>query len=73
MDISKFLQFKFPEAEISFNGADCSSQLLIVSERFEGLTTLKRHKLVLGVLKEHFQTGELHALSLITKSPSEIR
>ena len=73
MDISKFLQFKFPEAEISFNGADCSSQLLIVSEQFEGLTTLKRHKLVLGALKEHFQTGELHALSLITKSPSEIR
>ena len=72
MDISKFLQFKFPEAEISFSGKDCSSQLLIVSEQFEGLTTLKRHKLVLGVLKEHFQTGELHALSLITKSPSEI-
>lgn len=72
MDISKFLQFKFPEAKISFNGEDCSSQLLIVSEQFEGLTTLKRHKLVLGVLKEHFQTGELHALSLITKSPSEI-
>ena len=72
MDISKFLQFKFPEAKISFSGADCSSQLLIVSEQFEGLTTLKRHKLVLGALKEHFQTGELHALSLITKSPSEI-
>ncbi len=72
MDISKFLQFKFPEADISFGGEDCSSQLLIVSEQFEGLTTLKRHKLVLGVLKEHFQSGELHALSLITKSPSEI-
>ena len=72
MDISKFLQFKFPEAEISFRGEDCSSQLLIVSKQFEGLTTLKRHKLVLGALKEHFQTGELHALSLITKSPSEI-
>jgi stress-induced morphogen len=43
-----------------------------VSEQFEGLTSLQRHKLVLGVLKEHFKSGELHALSLNTKSPSEI-
>ena len=37
MDISKFLQFKFPEAEISFSGEDCSSQLLIVSEQIDNL------------------------------------
>ena len=72
MDITKFLQSKFPEAEISFVGEDCNSKVLIVSKQFEGLTTLKRHRLVLDVLKEHFKTGELHALSLNTKSPSEI-
>jgi len=26
----------------------------------------------MGNLKEHFQSGEVHALSLITKTPSEI-
>jgi len=72
MDITNFLQSKFPEAEISFDGEDCNSKVLIVSKQFEGLTSLQRHKLVLGVLKEQFQTGELHALSLSTKSPSEI-
>ena len=72
MDITKFLQSRFPEAEISFDGEDCNSKVLIVSKQFEGLTTLKRHRLVLDVLKEHFKTGELHALSLNTKSPSEI-
>tara|TARA_B100001093_G_scaffold473913_1_gene498182 strand:- start:298 stop:519 length:222 start_codon:yes stop_codon:yes gene_type:complete len=72
MDITNFLQLKFPEAEISFDGEDCNSKVLIVSKQFEGLTSLQRHKLVLGVLKEQFQTGELHALSLNTKSPSEI-
>ena len=71
MDITNFLKSKFPEAEISFDGEDCNSKVLIVSKQFEGLT-LQRHKLVLGVLKEQFQTGELHALSLNTKSPSEI-
>ena len=72
MDITNFLKIKFPEAEISFDGEDCNSKVLIVSKQFEGLTTLQRHKLVLGVLREQFQTGELHALSLNTKSPSEI-
>ena len=72
MDITNFLKSKFPEAEISFDGEDCNSKVLIVSKQFEGLTSIQRHKLVLGVLKEQFQTGELHALSLNTKSPSEI-
>tara|TARA_B100000214_G_C23698246_1_gene504061 strand:+ start:256 stop:477 length:222 start_codon:yes stop_codon:yes gene_type:complete len=71
MDIKSFLQLKFPEAEISFIGEDCNSKLLIVSNEFEGINTLDRHKLVLGLLKEHFKTGELHALSLKTKTPSE--
>ena len=72
MEITNFLKSKFPEAEISFDGEDCNSKVLIVSKQFEGLTSLQRHKLVLGVLKKQFQTGELHALSLNTKSPSEI-
>ena len=72
MDLAQFLRSKFPEAEVSFDGEDCNSRVLIVSNEFEGLNTLQRHKLVLNVLKEQFQTGELHALSLITKSPSEI-
>ena len=72
MDITNFLKSKFPEAEISFDGEDCNSKVVIVSKKFEGLTSLQRHKLVLGVLREQFKTGELHALSLNTKSPSEI-
>ena len=72
MDITHFLKLQFPEAEISFDGEDCNSKVLIVSKEFEGLKSLQRHKLVLNVLKEHFKSGELHALSLNTKSPSEI-
>ena len=72
MDITQFLKSQFPEAEISLDGEDCSSKVLIVSEKFEGLNSLQRHKLVLGALKDHFQSGELHALSLKTKSPSEM-
>jgi acid stress-induced BolA-like protein IbaG/YrbA len=67
MDITYFLKSKFPEAEISFDGEDCNSKVLIVSEQFEGLTLLQRHKLVLSALKEHFQTGELTCSKLKNK------
>jgi acid stress-induced BolA-like protein IbaG/YrbA len=72
MDITSFLKSQFPDAEISFDGEDCNSKVMIVSKEFEGLTSLQRHKLVLGALKDHFESGELHALSLSAKSPSEI-
>tara|TARA_B100000530_G_scaffold258498_1_gene171860 strand:+ start:1048 stop:1269 length:222 start_codon:yes stop_codon:yes gene_type:complete len=72
MDITNLLKLKFPNADISFEGENCNSRVLIVSKEFEGLTSLQRHRLVLGALKDHFKTGELHALSLKTKSPSEI-
>ena len=72
MNIKEFLQNKFPDGDISSDGVDCPSRLVIVSNTFEGLSILNRHKLVMGTLKEHFQSGEVHALSLTTKTPSEI-
>ena len=72
MNITEFLKNKFPNAEISLDGADCSSRLLIVTSNFDGLSTLERHKLVLNTLKDQFQSGEVHALSLVTKTPCEI-
>ena len=72
MNITEFLQDKFPDADFSSDGEDCSSRVVIVSNTLEGLSILNRHKLVMGTLKEHFQSGEVHALSLTTKTPSEI-
>ena len=72
MDIMQLLKSQFPDAEITFDGEDCNSKVLIVSKQFEGLSTLNRHKLIMSSLKEHFQSGALHALSLVTKSPEEI-
>eukprot|EP00191_Tetraselmis_sp_GSL018_P013057 CAMPEP_0177588356 /NCGR_PEP_ID=MMETSP0419_2-20121207/6181_1 /TAXON_ID=582737 /ORGANISM="Tetraselmis sp., Strain GSL018" /LENGTH=263 /DNA_ID=CAMNT_0019078547 /DNA_START=224 /DNA_END=1015 /DNA_ORIENTATION=- len=42
----------------------------IVSEAFEGLNTVKRHRMVYELLSEEFNEG-LHALSLDTKTPAE--
>ncbi|GAA5990246.1 hypothetical protein JCM5350_000439 [Sporobolomyces pararoseus] len=42
----------------------------IVSDKFEGLRAIQRHRLVNDTLKEEFAAG-LHALAIKAKSPSE--
>ena len=42
----------------------------IVSSRFEGLTSIKRHRLVYQILEEELKAS-IHALSLVTKTPTE--
>lgn len=42
----------------------------VVSSRFEGLTSIKRHRLVYSILEEELR-NPVHALSLITKTPAE--
>ena len=38
----------------------------IIYEGFEGLNTIKRHKLVYSSLDSYIKSGELHAISLKT-------
>ena len=45
-------------------------RVVIVSDRFDGLTLVKRHRLAQDPLKPAFEQG-LHALALHTYSPAE--
>ncbi|GJP62181.1 hypothetical protein CLOP_g19271 [Closterium sp. NIES-67] len=42
----------------------------VVSAEFEGVPTIRRHRLIYGLLEEEFKQG-LHALSLVTRTPAE--
>ncbi len=44
--------------------------VLIVSDRFTGLSRIERHRLINGALGPEFAAG-LHALSLTLKAPGE--
>lgn len=59
------------EAQVS--GADgVHFEAVVISAAFEGLGTLKRHRLVYGALGERMG-NEIHALSLKTFTPDEWR
>ncbi len=48
-------------------------EALIVSAEFVGQNRVQRQQRVNEVLRQHFNSGELHALSMKTQTPEEWR
>lgn len=46
-------------------------EAVVVSSEFAGLNRVKRQQRVNAILKPHFDSGELHALSMKTLTPEE--
>ncbi len=56
-------------ADVTGDGSKFEAR--VVSPAFEGLSTIKRHKLVYAVLDEHIRSGAIHALSIRAHTPDE--
>ena len=52
-------------------GGETHFKLSVVSDKFAGLGTVQRHRLVYQLLAEELR-GPVHALNLDTKTPSEV-
>ncbi|MBO3704955.1 MAG: BolA/IbaG family iron-sulfur metabolism protein [Candidatus Accumulibacter sp.] len=60
-----------PCEHLQVSGDGHHFEALIVSERFVGRNRVQRQQLVNQVLQQHFDSGELHALSMKTQTPEE--
>ncbi|NJK34094.1 MAG: BolA/IbaG family iron-sulfur metabolism protein [Oscillatoriales cyanobacterium SM2_2_1] len=63
-----------PQAQVDVQDPNQDGQhfaAIVVAPEFEGLTTVKQHRLVNDALKEPLQSGAVHALQLRTFSPSQ--
>ena len=57
------------DAEITGDGSKFEAR--VVSDSFEGMSTLARHKRVYAVLDEHIRSGAIHALTIRAFTPGE--
>ncbi|MCK9989757.1 MAG: BolA/IbaG family iron-sulfur metabolism protein [Rugosibacter sp.] len=58
---------------LAVEGDGAHFSALIVSNEFHGLNRIKRQQRINAILKPHFDSGELHALSMQTLTPEEWR
>ncbi len=69
--------------EIIAQGLDCEGihvegdgqhfEAILVSTAFAGKNRVQRQQMVNALLKSHFDSGELHALSMKTLTPDEVQ
>ncbi|MBX3196953.1 MAG: BolA family transcriptional regulator [Labilithrix sp.] len=53
-------------------GSETHFKVVVVSERFDGVSPVKRHQLVYGALADEMKSG-VHALAITSRSPAEWR
>ena len=61
----------FPGAEVEVQGDGQHFEALIVSAEFAGKNRVQRQQRINALLRAHFDSGELHALSMQTLTPEE--
>ena len=59
-------------SSLTVSGQDCNFSIKIVSKDFTDMSTLERHKSIMKLFSDLLKSGELHAISLDLKAPSEV-
>ena len=70
--IEQLIASQMPDAQVEVSGGDGKYVANVTSEAFDGLNTLKRHKLVYACVNDQIASGELHALTIVAKTPAEL-
>ena len=69
--IETWIRAGLPCTHLAVDGDGQHFSAVIVSADFAGLNRVKRQQRVNAILKPHFDTGVLHALSMQTLTPEE--
>ena len=70
-EIKALIEAGLPDATVEVVGDGRHFQALIVSSAFAGKNRIDRERLVQAQLKEHFDSGVLHALSIKPLTPEQ--
>ena len=71
--VQKIIAQALPCEHLQVTGDGQHFEALIISVEFAGKSRVQRQQRVNEVLRRHFDSGELHALSMKTQTPEEWR
>jgi acid stress-induced BolA-like protein IbaG/YrbA len=70
--IQQLIVAHMPDAAVEVSGAEGKFVANVTSDAFADLTPIKRHKLVYASVNDEIASGELHALTIVAKTPAEL-
>jgi stress-induced morphogen len=70
-EIESMIEAALPGAEVEIvdEGGGDHLRATVVASQFEGLSRIDQHRLVKNAVRERFEDGSIHALSLRTSTP----
>jgi acid stress-induced BolA-like protein IbaG/YrbA len=70
-EIKSMIEAALPGAEVELvdEGGGDHLRAIVVASQFEGLSRIDQHRLVKRAVRERFEDGAIHALSLKTSTP----
>ena len=64
--VAKLIREGLPGSQVEVNGDGSHFEAVVVSDDFAGKTPIQKQRLVMAVVRQQIESGELHALSLKT-------
>ena len=71
-EIAARIRGALPDAELELSGADCSFEVLVVSDLLTGQSAVARQRMLLSLFAAELASGALHALSIRANTPDEL-
>jgi acid stress-induced BolA-like protein IbaG/YrbA len=71
-EIQAKLEAGVQDSTVTMQGDGCNCSTVVVSNVFEGMSLLARQKMVLATVRPEIDSGELHALTIIARTPEEM-
>jgi len=69
--VEQLIRASLPGAHVQVTGDGSHFDAVVVSPAFEGLTSIKKQRLVMDAVRVQIASGELHALSIKTYTPGQ--
>jgi acid stress-induced BolA-like protein IbaG/YrbA len=70
-EVEQLVQAKIEGAEVLVEGEGCNFSVSVTSELFDGLSRVDQQKMVLAAVTEQIASGELHAITVKTRTKTE--
>ena len=69
--IEALLRENLPGCELQLAAEGNKLSLSVISDEFEGLNRVKRQQKIYGLLDDRIRSGEIHAVSMVTRTTGE--
>jgi acid stress-induced BolA-like protein IbaG/YrbA len=69
--VADLIRSGLPGAEVEVTGDGSHFEARVVSDLFAGKTPIQKQRLVMATVRSQIESGELHALSIKTFTPTQ--